>query len=116
MNLMKNKMTPKQLLDRLVYAIKHEVNYYSQFNQSEPIINQDYKIVEQTLTEYEKQKQILEVLKNKGVDIDYLNYCIQFCKKHKEKIIRAFVYYNQTSPNRLKLTKEEFNLIKEWLK
>ena len=61
---MENKMTPKQLLDRLVYAIKHEVNYYSNFTQSEPLINQDYNIVEKALTELEETKKINEIFKN----------------------------------------------------
>lgn len=110
---MENKMTPKQALEKIKTQPINVGNEKSTLGKE---FDYSFKIIDQALTEYEKQTQILEVLKNKGVDIDYLNYCIQFCKKHKEKIIRAFVYYNQTSPNRLKLTEEEFNLIKEWLK
>lgn len=54
-------MIPRLLLDRLVYAITHEVNYYSQFNQSKELINQDYEIIDRELKALEIIKKYISM-------------------------------------------------------
>ena len=49
-----HEITLIEILDRLVYAISHEVNYYSQFNQSEPLIQEDYLKIRKVLEGYER--------------------------------------------------------------
>ena len=70
----------------------------------------DLDAIEKALTEYEKQKQILEVLKNKQVNI---RRAILLRKNYQDYLENYGNIFEDVEP---KLTETEFNLIKEWLK
>lgn len=94
---MKDETTPEQALEELEEKAKLL------------ICNDGYvcdlvKPIYQALAEHEKQKQILEVLKNKTVDINLLCFATSVEQYNKHELCK---YY---------LTKNEFDLIKEWLK
>lgn len=101
---MKNKMTPKEALIRLH---NQATRYFNPNDEKDQIVNkrfEEYKsIIEQALTELEKQKQILEVLNNKKVDV------MRLCCSD------LLVYYNEGGIYE-ELTQEEFDLLKKWLK
>lgn len=95
---MENNLTPKQALENL-YELASPYNKPDLYSA-----NNNYQIIEQALTDYEKQKQILEVLKEKRVDIDLVNST------------DSVDFYNYKVFRWQKLTENEFNLIKEWLR
>ncbi len=104
---MENKMT---LLDKLWVICEHagysDIPY--EFCKNDHIYEKEIK---EALIEYEKQTQILEVLKNKKVDIEDLFYDIEIACD----VVEALKYYNINKISERKLTLNEFNLIKEWL-
>ena len=112
---MENKMTPKEMLER-VKILKHSTaccicKYYKNGN-CEDKKSCFWKDLEQALTEHEKQTQILEVLKNKRVDIYDFNKIVS---KNCDNLTKLFLY-NEKRRIESKLTACEYKLIKEWLK
>lgn len=127
---MENKITPKQALENILQTLKDVRRNPLAFLVEETNTNKYSKVIEQALTNYEtllseyrelenqygkssernlelmkketKQELILLVLKNKKVDI----WIVDLSKNVKE--------YNNSAIYE-KLTKIEFDLIKEWL-
>ena len=48
----------QKLLERLVYALKHDVNYYSQFNNADRLIEEDYQKLDFALKDYEVLQEL----------------------------------------------------------
>lgn len=99
-------MTPEEALKHLQLLANVNDNYTGDDDCAE--------IIEQALTEHEKQKQILEVLKEHFVNRDNDTSGLYF-----EKHIGYYEPYYQIKLKdgiKLTFTETEFNLIKEWLK
>ena len=62
-----------------------------------------YQVIEKALIQKAKQGKILDILKKKEVDIDWLKVSDSICKYNF-----GFTYEHQ-------LTQEEYDLLKEWL-
>ena len=48
----------QKLLERLVDALKHDVNYYSQFNNADQLIEEDYRKLDFALKDYEMLQEM----------------------------------------------------------
>ena len=59
-----------------------------------------------------KELKALEIIKEKGCDISWLKYCIKYCIKEN---LRVKAYNSGYHESDKKLTKEQFNLLKEVL-
>ncbi len=126
---MKNKITPKEALadlsktnmvdGRLPLIVKAKMSVIEQALdelEETKILCESFKqdanrLNQQCIDLYkksQKQTQILEVLKKKNVELAYLRHCINTTKY-------AFNYYNRTFSKDGNLTKQEFDLLKEWL-
>ena len=61
------------------------------------------------MLDYQEQKKVLEIIKEKGVDVGYLKTC---------KTLEEYNYncWNDEEDFNKKLTEEEFDLLKRWVK
>ena len=82
-------MTSRQALEHIIFDAKMEKPIFSMYYQ-------------EFLKPIEKDLEVLEILKNKNVDVDLI--------KNIMKDNRKFECYPDDN-----LTQEEFNKIKEWL-
>ena len=63
-----------------------------------------------------KSLEILEIIKDKRVNVDHLHFCINLCANDKRPNESALKTYNEDNDSfDNDLTETEFNLIKEWL-
>lgn len=106
-----------EALERLVDGNLNEVNYYRQFCDSTTYIMKDKETIEKELKRLEeleitysncviegaKQKKVLEIIKNKIVDVILL------------KSIENVERYNERVYTHRQLTEEEYDLLKEVL-
>ena len=102
---MENKLTPKQalqVLNRNLFDLSINPYAYKNFEEK----NESFDIVEQALTELEKQTQILKILKSKKVHFQIIKRCGTVQEYNQ------WVFLKEFAP----LAEEEFNLLKEWLK
>ena len=103
-----------EALERLVYAITHDVNAYSQYTQSQPFINKDKALVE-------KELKALEIIRNKGVNIGNFKAMLE---DWKDLTFENYINYRIENSYELQsdydfetnsLTQEEYDLLKEVL-
>ena len=59
------------------------------------------------MLDYQDQKRVLEIIKEKSIDVDFLKHVFKFNQKLEE--------YNNFVEEYQKLTQEEFELLKRWL-
>ena len=112
----------QKLLERLVDALKHDVNYYSQFNNADQLIEEDYRKLDFALKDYEmlqemfrfvsegrfelwkklkKAQRVLDILGNKT------NSFLAF------NISNNVQEYNSNCD--MRLTERDFKSVKEWI-
>ena len=116
-----NKMTPKQALEELrkeCNAQFFDENGKKWYTTGKHL---DYRcnIIDQALTEYEKQKQILEVLKSKKVNVHFfIDDIVEYNRPYETYVLyfRKPIKIDFVIVSEELLTETEFNLIKEWLK
>lgn len=72
-----------------------------------------YCLIEQALDQAEKNEKVLEILKNKNVNIETLSYYLRQ-NVSDDQVLHWYNNYGITEDNHV-LLKTEFNLIKEWL-
>ena len=75
-----------------------------------------YQAIEKALIQKAKQDKILDILKKKVVNLNYLDdlqYQIQLDEQDNDRTLRA---YNAVRLSKYQLTEEEYDLLKEWLK
>ena len=93
-------------LERMEYILKVNCHHYKQ----------DVGYIREALIKAQEQEKVLEIIKEKNVDILALKDCIE--RELMGNIKSALEYYNEnyyTLDDGLKLTEEEFDLLKRWL-
>ena len=83
-------------------------------NASEPkgLYCENIETIQQALLKAEKEHKALEIIKEKGCDISWFKYCIKYCIKENLMVKAYNSGYHEYDK---KLTKEQFNLLKEVL-
>lgn len=85
--------------------IKSNYKFYAHNNRA---IDYQCSVITQALIKAQEQEKVLEIIKEKGVDVGYL----QTCKTLKE--YNSSCWADEEDFNK-KLTQEEFDLLKRWM-
>lgn len=100
-----------KLRDKLtIYQHRDLENCFSRISKYENKLKQ-LNTIKQALIKAEEQEKVLEIIKNKQVDVNLFITLIPF-NKSVEELTRA---YNQCFIERCRLTIEETTLLKKWL-
>ena len=71
-------------------------------------------IVRELVDKAQEQEKVLKIIKEKNVDIFFLRNSCDTVEEYNKEIMDNTMFYCYS--NCIKLTQEEFNKIKEWLK
>ena len=72
-------------------------------------LNLEYETVEQALLKAQEQEKVLSIIKEKKVDVCELKICI-------DEYDDSLYQYNKRNIEQFKLTPEEFDAVKRWVK
>ena len=74
-----------------------------------------YKAEEKNFELIEKDLKVLEIIKQKKIDVGYLDFLLEATSNEQNFAFRSYNGYCEPEKYK-KLTQEEFDLIKDWLR
>lgn len=112
----------QKLLERLVYALKHDTNYYSQFNNAEQLIEEDYQKLDFALKDYEMLQELFRFVSESRFELWKKLKKAQRVLDILGNKTNSFLAFNISSNVQeynsqcdRHLTERDFNSVKEWI-